>query len=243
MFEPSAWVSELRSGKCQTWKLSAEGMPFKMTLVGGSSERFFTHKVAGLNISKVNWRHKRHCAFSDGMEVRAGTISFHAPTSLTPKYGQNAANSAGVPILLWMLPITAASEVCNIEGMTQTKPFMFHTWWISRLLVGSDASWAVGCQRNACERIGDAPGGFYLVDFEGSFALGFCDQYRPYDSKFDNQNSQWSFYQFTPLDSVTSLLVVAHSSPGAIECERPFVFLRDAHHRSYVEKASNQRRI
>ena len=55
------------------------------------------------------------------MEVRAGTISFHAPMSLTRKYGQNAANADGVPILLWMLPITPASEVCNEEGMTQTK--------------------------------------------------------------------------------------------------------------------------
>ena len=43
-----------------------------------------------------------------------------------------------------------------------------------------------------------------------------------------------------PRDSVTSLLVVAHSSPGAIECEWPFVFVRDAHHRIFVEKARNQ---
>ena len=155
-----------------------------MTFVGGSSERFFTHKVDGFNIiSKVNWRPKRHCASLKWMKVRSATILLHTSMSLTPKYGKNAANSDGVPILLWRLPITTASEVCNEEGMTQTKPAMFHAWWISRFLVGPGASWAVGCQRNACERIGDAPGVLLLVDFEGSFALGFCDQYRSYDSK------------------------------------------------------------
>ena len=129
-----------------------------MTFVGGSSERFFTHKVDEVNISNVNWRLKRHCTFSKWIEVRAGTISCHGPTSLTAKYGQNAANSDGVPILLRMLPITPASEVCNEEGMTGTNAVMFHSCWISRFLVGSEASWAVGCQRNACERIGDDPG-------------------------------------------------------------------------------------
>ena len=89
------------------------------------------------------------------MEVSLGIISLNTPMSLTPKYGQNAVNSDGVPILLWMLPITLASEVCAEEGMTQTRRFIFDVWWISRFLVGSDASWAVGCQRN---RIGDAPG-------------------------------------------------------------------------------------
>ena len=44
-------------------------------------------------------------------------------------------------------------------------------------------------------------------------------------------------------ESVTSLLVVAHASPGAIECERPFLFVRDVNHRVYVEKASIQWRI
>ena len=73
------------------------------------------------------------------------------------------------PILFWMLPITPTSWVCNEDKMTQTKPAMFHGWWISGFLVGSDASAAVGCHRNACMRIGDAPaGGFFLVDFEGS---------------------------------------------------------------------------
>ena len=77
---------------------------------------------------------------------------------VTPKYGQNVANSDGLPILVWMLPIAPASEVCAEEEMIQTRPFIFHTWWTSDFLVGSDASWVVGCQRNACEQIGDAPG-------------------------------------------------------------------------------------
>ena len=56
----------------------------------------FIHKVDEFNISKVNWRPKRHCTFSKLMEVRDGTIPFHTPMSWTPKDGQNAANSDGV---------------------------------------------------------------------------------------------------------------------------------------------------
>ena len=133
----------------------------KMTFVGGSSERFFTNKSRRIEHMQGyhNWIPKRHCTFSKWIEVRAGAIPFHTPMPLTPKDGQNAANSDGVPILLlWMLPITPASKVCNEEEMTQTKPVMFHSWWISRFLVGSDASWVVGFQGNACERIGDDPG-------------------------------------------------------------------------------------
>ena len=175
MFKPLVWVREWRIGNCRTWKLSADAMPFQNDFFVGGSSEVFTHKVDDLNISKVHWRPGRVFTSSKWIKVRDGTISFHAPTSLTPKYGGNAAKSDGFPILLRMLAITAASEVCNEEGMTQTKPVMFHVWWICRFLVGTDASWAVGRQRNACKRIHDAPGEFYLVDFEG-FALGFCDQ-------------------------------------------------------------------
>ena len=48
------------------FKIECGGHAFKkMTLVGGSSERFSTHRVDGLNISKVKWRPKRACAFSN----------------------------------------------------------------------------------------------------------------------------------------------------------------------------------
>ena len=182
MFEPLGWVSEWRSGKCQTWKLSADAMPFKMTLVGGSSERFCTHKIDELNIFKVIWRSKRHCTSLKWMDARAGTISFHTPMSLTPKCGQNAANSDGVPILLWKLPITPAFEVCNEEVMTQITPSCFTLdEWV--------AYWSVPTHLgrlavNVMLASGSATLlGFYLVDLKGSFALGFCDQHRSDDSR------------------------------------------------------------
>ena len=149
-------------------------MPFKMTPVGGSSKRFFTHIVDGFNIWKVIWRSKRHFTSLKWIEVRAWFISFHVPMPVTPKYGQNVANSDGLPILVWMLPIAPASEVCAEEEMIQTRPFIFHTWWTSDFLVGSDASWAVDCHRNACEHIGVAPGVLLLGGLRSLSPLDFA---------------------------------------------------------------------
>ena len=186
MFEPSTWAREWRSDKYQIWKLSADAMPFKMTFVGGSSERYSTHRVDGFNISKVKWRPKRHCIFSKWMEVRVRFTLFHNPISWIPKYGRTAANSDGVPICF----VLDASDSTRIWGMrprgNDTNKALHVLCLMDKSLFGRFRSilgpWlSMSCLRADRRRSPD--GGFYLVDFEGSFALGFCDQYRSYDSK------------------------------------------------------------
>ena len=176
MLEPLLWEREWRSRKSQTLKLSAEARPLQNDFLSEGGFRF-----SSLTKSTNHWTSPRlwyldpKDAFSNlRMNERKGWDHF---VSYSDVIGSK------IPLKVERLQIPTASEVCAEEEMTQTRPFMFHAWWISGFLVGSDASWAVDCHRNACMRIGDAPGEFFLVDFEGSFALGFCDQYRSYDSK------------------------------------------------------------
>ena len=156
-------------------------MPFKMTPFGGRVPRG-SSSTKKTDWFKVSWRPKRHCTSFEWMEVRAWFISFHAPMSLTPKYGQNAVNSDGLPILVWMLPIAPASEVCAEEEVIQTRPFIFHAWWTSGFLVGSDASWAVDCHRIMLRAYRRRSRGVLLGGLWRPFAFGYCDQYRFYVS-------------------------------------------------------------
>ena len=67
-------------------------------------------------------------------------------------------------------------------GNDTSKARNFHIWWISGF-------WSVPTQLGRLAAtimlaLGSAKLlGFFLVDFAGSFALGFWDQYRSYDSK------------------------------------------------------------